>query len=126
MKKAKVSKKTPENLRNRLRRKKRISFKVKGTAERPRLAVFRSNTAFYAQIINDDLGKTLVSLATNGKDQKGKAKNTKESVAALGEAIAQQALNAKIDKVVFDRAGYLYHGKVQAFADGARKGGLKF
>lgn len=126
MKKAKVSKKTPENLRNRLRRKKRISFKVKGTAERPRLAVFRSNTAFYAQIINDDLGKTLVSLATNGKDQKGKAKNTKEGVAALGETLAKQALNAKIDKVVFDRAGYLYHGKVQAFADGARKGGLKF
>ena len=126
MKKAKVSKKTPDNLRNRLRRKKRISFKVKGTAERPRLAVFRSNKAFYAQIINDDLGKTLVSVATNGKEQKGKAKNTKEGVAALGEALAKQALNVKIDKVVFDRAGYLYHGKVQAFADGARKGGLKF
>lgn len=126
MKKAKVSKKTPENLRNRLRRKKRISFKVKGTAERPRLAVFRSNTAFYAQIINDELGNTLVSLATNSKDQKSKAKNTKEGVAALGEAIAKQAATSKIDKVVFDRAGYLYHGKVKAFADGARKGGLKF
>lgn len=126
MKKAKVSKKTPENLRNRLRRKKRISFKVKGTAERPRLAVFRSNTAFYAQIINDEEGKTLVSLATNSKDMKGKAKNTKDGVAVLGETIAKQAAGSKIDKVVFDRAGYLYHGKVKAFADGARKGGLKF
>ena len=126
MKKAKVSKRTPENLRNRLRRKKRISFKVKGTAERPRLAIFRSNTAFYAQIINDDNGKTLVSIATNSKDMKGKAKNTKDGVAALGEALAKQATSSKIDKVVFDRAGYLYHGKVKSFADGARKGGLKF
>ncbi len=122
----KVSKRTPENLRNRLRRKRRISFKVKGTAERPRLAIFRSNTAFYAQIINDEEGKTLVSLATNSKDMKGKAKNTKDGVAVLGETIAKQAAGSKIDKVVFDRAGYLYHGKVKAFADGARKGGLKF
>jgi large subunit ribosomal protein L18 len=122
----KVSKKNPESLRNRLRRKKRISFKVKGTAERPRLAIFRSNTAFYAQIINDDLGKTLVSIATNSKEMKGKAKNNKDGVASLGEALAKQAAGSKIDKVVFDRAGYLYHGKVKAFADGARKGGLKF
>jgi len=122
----KVSKKTPESLRNRLRRKKRISFKVKGTAERPRLAVFRSNTAFYAQIINDDDGKTLVSIATNSKEMKGKSKNNKDGVTALGEALGKQATGAKIEKVIFDRAGYLYHGKVKAFADGARKGGLKF
>lgn len=122
----KVSKKTPESLRNRIRRKKRISFKVKGTAERPRLAIFRSNTAFYAQIINDDAGKTLVAVATNSKEMKGKAKNNIEGISALGETLAKHAAGAKIDKVVFDRAGYLYHGKVKAFADGARKGGLKF
>jgi len=122
----KVSKKTPENLRKRIRRKRRISFNVKGTAERPRLAVFRSNAAFYAQIINDEEGKTLLSAATNGKEFKGKLKNTKDGVTTLGEALAKKAVNAKILKVVFDRAGYLYHGKVKAFADGARSGGLKF
>lgn len=122
----KVSKKTPETLRNRIRRKKRISFKVKGTAERPRLAIFRSNTAFYAQIINDDAGTTLVSIATNSKELKGKSKNNKDGISSLGETLAKQAASSKIEKVVFDRAGYLYHGKVKAFADGARKGGLKF
>jgi large subunit ribosomal protein L18 len=122
----KISKRLPENLRKRLRRKKRISFSVKGTAERPRLAIFRSNNAFYAQIINDDEGKTLLSLATNSKDVKGKLKNTKEGVQSLGETLAKKAVGAQIEKVVFDRAGYLYHGKVKAFADGARSGGLKF
>ena len=120
----KVSKRVPEALRNRIRRKRRVSFQVKGTAERPRLAVFRSNKAFYAQIIDDDKGTTLLSLATNTKA--GKAKNTKEGVQSLGEALAKKAVASKIDKVVFDRAGYLYHGKVKAFADGARSGGLKF
>lgn len=122
----KISKRVSDSVRNRVRRRKRISFKVKGTSERPRLAVFRSNTAFYAQIIDDDKAQTLVSLATNSKDLKGKTKNTKDGVKALGEAIAKKASAAKIDKVVFDRAGYLYHGKVKAFADGAREGGLKF
>lgn len=122
----KVSKRIPETLRTRLRRKRRISFKVKGTAERPRLAIFRSNTAFYAQVINDDKGETLLFLGTNSKDVKGKMKNTKEGIQALGEAVAKKAMATKIDKVVFDRAGYLYHGKVKAFADGARAGGLKF
>jgi len=122
----KVSKKTPESLRNRLRRKRRISFKVKGTAERPRLAIFRSNKAIYAQVIDDDAGKTLFSMATSSKDLKGKVTNTKEGAQALGEAVAKRAATSKIEKVVFDRAGYLYHGKVKAFADGARAGGLKF
>ncbi len=122
----KVSKKTPDSLRNRLRRKRRISFKVKGTTERPRLAVFRSNKAFYAQIINDESGKTVFSLATNSKDLKGKIKNTKDGAQALGEALAKKAIASKIEKVIFDRAGYLYHGKIKAFADGARAGGLKF
>ncbi len=122
----KVSKKVPESLRNRLRRKKRISFKVKGTAERPRLAIFRSNSSFYAQIINDDAGKTLLSIALNSKDNKGKFKNTKEGIQSLGETLAKKAVSSNIDKVIFDRAGYLYHGKVKSFADGARSGGLKF
>lgn len=122
----KMSKKVSASVRTRARRKKRISFKVKGTTERPRLAVFRSNTAFYAQIINDDKGQTVLSLATNAKDQKGKAKNTKDGVKALGAALAKKAIAANISQVVFDRAGYLYHGKVKAFADGAREGGLKF
>lgn len=122
----KQSKKTSESLRNRLRRKKRISFKVKGTAERPRLAVFRSNTAFYAQIIDDVAGKTLLATSSNGKDTKGKTKNTKEGIQALGEQFAKKAVGVKVDKVIFDRAGYLYHGKIKAFADGARNGGLKF
>lgn len=122
----KVSKKTPEALKNRLRRKRRISFRVKGTAERPRLAVFRSNKAIYAQVIDDDAGKTIFSLATSSKDLKGKVANTKDGAHALGEAVAKKAATVKIEKVVFDRAGYLYHGKVKAFADGARAGGLKF
>ena len=122
----KVSKKTPESLRKRLRRKRRVSFNVKGTSERPRLAIFRSNKGFYAQVVDDDSGKTLLSVALNSKDNKGKLKNTKEGVQALGEALAKKATAAKIEKVVFDRAGYLYHGKVKSFADGARAGGLKF
>jgi len=122
----KQSKKLPESLRNRLRRKRRISFKVQGTAERPRLAIFRSNKAFYAQIIDDAAGKTLLFAATNSKEQKGKLKNTIDGIKALGEALAKKASATKIEKVVFDRAGYLYHGKVKAFADGARAGGLKF
>lgn len=122
----KESKKTPESLRTRLRRKARISYSVKGTAERPRLAIFRSNVALYAQVIDDDKGTTLLSIASNGKDQKGKIKNTKEGAQALGEALAKKAVASNIEKVVFDRAGYLYHGKVKAFADGARAGGLKF
>lgn len=122
----KVSKKIQESARKRLKRKRRISFKVKGSAERPRLAVFRSNKAFYAQIINDDKGVTILSLGTNSKDTKGKMTNTKEGIQSLGEAIAKKAIASKVNQVVFDRAGYLYHGKVKAFADGARAGGLKF
>ena len=122
----KVSKKTPDALKKRLKRKRRISFRVKGTADRPRLAVFRSNKALYAQVIDDDAGKTLLSLATNSKDLKGKIGNTKEGAHSLGESLAKKVLAANVDKVVFDRAGYLYHGKVKAFADGARAGGLKF
>ena len=122
----KISKKTPDELRRRLRRKKRISFNVKGTGERPRLAVFRSNKALYAQIVNDEKGHTVVAISHLSKDVKGKIKNTIEGAKALGEALAKKAVAAKVNQVVFDRAGYLYHGKIKAFADGARAGGLKF
>ena len=122
----KLGKKIPASDRSRLRRKSRISYKVKGTAERPRLAVFRSNRAFYAQVINDDKGETLLAIASNAKENKGKFKMTKDGVLALGEALAKQAGTKNIKSVVFDRAGYLYHGRIKAFADGARKGGLSF
>lgn len=122
----KVSKKTSEALLKRLRRKKRISYNVKGTAERPRLAIFRSNKAIYAQIVNDEKGQTILSLSHLSSDVKGKIKNTVEGAKELGETLAKKAVAAKINQVVFDRAGYLYHGKIKAFADGARAGGLKF
>ena len=120
----KVTKRIPPNKRRLIRRKKRISFKVKGTAERPRMSVFRSNKALYVQIINDLVGKTLVSASTTSMEPV--AKNTKEGAAALGKHVASLAKKANISAVVFDRAGFLYHGKVKAVADGAREGGLKF
>ena len=122
----KISKKISDSLKKRLRRKARISYKVKGTAAKPRLAVFRSNAAIYAQIINDEKGTTLLAISSLDKDQKGKCKFNKDGVKVLGEVLAKKALDAKISQVVFDRAGYLYHGKVKAFADGAREGGLQF
>ena len=100
-----------------------IRGKVAGTAERPRLTVFRSNAQIYAQVIDDVQGKTLVaasSLKLEGKMTK------KEQAAKVGELVAKAALAAGISEVVFDRNGYLYHGRVQQLADGARKGGLKF
>lgn len=106
----------------RLRRKKRVSAKIKGTAEKPRLAVFRSLHGMYAQAINDDKGATLVSAST----KEAKTKNNIEGANKIGKLIAKKCLDKKIMKVVFDRAGYKYHGKVKALADGAREGGLKF
>lgn len=122
----KIANKMPDSLQRRLKRKKRISFKVRGSAARPRLAVFRSNTAIYGQLIDDDKGITLAAVSSLSKDLKGKVKNTKDGAQALGEAIAKKAKAQSIEAVVFDRGGYLYHGKIKAFADGARAGGLKF
>ena len=99
----------------RKRRHKRVRAKIKGTAKVPRLCVFRSSKYIYAQIIDDEKGKTLV--AVNGK---------LASAAETGKSIAKKAIEKKINKVVFDRGGYKYHGKVKALADGAREGGLKF
>lgn len=110
----------------RIRRHARVRAKIKGTTSTPRVVVFRSNRHIFAQFIDDAAGKTLVSSIVKSK-KKGLVKGTKTEVAAkIGEALAAKAKEAGIDKVVFDRGGYKYHGRVKAFADGLRKGGLKF
>jgi len=106
----------------RTRRHLRIRSKISGTSLKPRLSVFKSNKFTYAQIIDDDAGKTLVSLST--KSIKGK--NELERASQLGHDLAQLAKGKKINEVVFDRSGYIYTGKISALAEGARKGGLKF
>ena len=102
---------------------KRMRFRITGTPERPRLAVFRSAKHVYAQIIDDTKGVTLVSASTLNVESEG----TKTDAAkAVGEAVAKKALDAGITKVVFDRGGNIYHGRVKALAEGAREGGLEF
>ena len=109
----------------RLRIKRRIRKIFTGTAAQPRLAVFRSNKEIYAQIINDATGTTLMAASSKQKDIK--AKGTKTEIAAIvGKAIAEKAVKAGIEKIAFDRGGYLYHGRVKALAEAAREGGLKF
>lgn len=106
----------------RIKIKHRIRKKINGTASRPRLTVFRSNKGIYVQAVNDLEGKTIVSASS-----KGITEGTKSEVAAkVGEAVAKKCLEAGITEVVFDRNGYLFHGRVKALADGARNGGLKF
>lgn len=116
--------------KNDLRKKRhlRVRTKVFGTAERPRLNVFRSLNNIYAQIINDDLGVTLVSASSLDKDVKEKfAKcGNKEAAKAVGELVAKKALEAGIKQVVFDRGGYIYHGRVMELASAAREAGLEF
>ena len=112
----------------RLKRKSRIRKKVTGTEERPRLSVFRSDKHIYAQIIDDKLGATLVSVSTLSSEYRGQ-EPVKGKVAAakrVGEIVAQKALDKGIAKVVFDRNGFIYHGRVQALADAARQKGLDF
>ena len=106
----------------------RLRNRISGTAEKPRLAVFRSNNHMYAQIIDDTVGNTLVAASTLEKDIKEALEktNNKDAAAKVGEAIAKKALEKGITTVVFDRGGYLYHGKVQALADAAREAGLTF
>jgi large subunit ribosomal protein L18 len=109
----------------RLRIKRRIRKIVTGTADQPRLAVFRSNKEIYAQIINDATGTTLVSASSKQKDIKAKGSKT-EVATSVGKAIAEKAIKAGIKNIAFDRGGYLYHGRVKALAEAAREGGLKF
>jgi len=107
------------------KRKKRIRKKVFGTKERPRLNVFRSNKHIYCQLIDDERGHTLAS-ASDRELKDLKTKNRIEIAFQVGKLIAKKAKELGIEKVVFDRAGYKYHGRVKALAEGARKGGLKF
>jgi large subunit ribosomal protein L18 len=112
-----------------LRRQKiryRIRKKIAGTAEKPRLSVFRSNSDIYIQLIDDNSGKTLVSASTRDKDIQAQKVTKGEKAKLAGAAAARKALELGITAVVFDRGGYLYHGRVKAVADGAREGGLKF
>ena len=109
----------------RLKRHKRVRAKISGTAARPRLAVYRSNANISAQIIDDVAGVTLVSASTLEKDFEGNGGN-KEAARLVGKKIAEKAAAKGITEVVFDRGGYLYHGRVSELAEGAREGGLKF
>ena len=110
----------------RVERHKRIRKDLKGTAERPRLSVFRSNANISAQIIDDEKGVTLVSASTLEKELKIKNGGNVEAAKVIGAEIAKRAKKAKIKEVVFDRGGYLYHGRVAALADAARENGLEF
>ena len=104
----------------------RIRRKVSGTTERPRLAIYRSLNHIYAQVIDDAEGKTLCSASTTEKELRGSSGGNIEAARRMGRTIAERALAAGIEQVVFDRGGYRYSGRVKALADGAREGGLQF
>jgi large subunit ribosomal protein L18 len=107
---------------HREKRHKRVRRKVSGTAERPRLSVYRSNVHIYAQLVDDDAGHTLAAADSR---EVGEAENRKEAARKVGELIASRATDAGIETVVFDRGGNRYHGRIAALAEGARSGGLK-
>ena len=117
--------KRPNTNAQRLKRHKRVRAKISGTPERPRLNVFRSNTNIYAQIIDDVNGVTLVSASSLDKSFEG-ATGHKEAARKVGQLLAERAKDKGIVNVVFDRGGYIYHGRVQELAEGAREGGLEF
>ena len=107
----------------RLKRRRRVRAKVRGSAERPRISVFRSNRGIFAQLIDDDAGRTLA--AVNWTEADLRSLKPMEQAAQAGKLLAERAKGAGVDTAVFDRGGYRYHGKVKAFADGVREGGLK-
>ncbi len=117
--------KRPDTNAQRLKRHKRVRGKISGTPECPRLNVFRSETNIYAQIIDDVAGKTLVAASSLDKAFKGSGANI-EGAKKVGQLVAEKAKAAGITTVVFDRGGYVYHGRVKALAEGAREGGLQF
>lgn len=119
--------KTSPKVTARKKRIKRIRTKIKGTAGKPRMRVFRSNRHIYVQIIDDSRQTTLVAMSTGDKDFDGSGLNNKcEQAKKVGEFVAKRAKDAGITEVVFDRGGNLFHGRVKALSDGAREGGLKF
>jgi large subunit ribosomal protein L18 len=111
---------------SRKRRHLRVRKKVRGTAARPRLAVFRSTKHIYAQVIDDVAGRTIASASTMESDARGGATGTVDAATSVGERVAARAKDAGVETVVFDRGGVKYHGRVAAVADGARSGGLEF
>ena len=121
-----VSKKSRSEIR--VKKHNRLRNHLSGTTECPRLAVFRSNNHMYAQVIDDTVGKTLVSASTLQKDVKANLEKTNnvEAAAYLGKVIAERALEKGVKDVVFDRGGFVYHGKIKALADAAREAGLNF
>jgi len=112
-------------LEKRIRIKRRVRGKISGSSELPRLSVYKSNKEIYAQLIDDNSGKTLASASSREKGVEANGTKTEVS-AAVGKAIAAKAIAAGIENIVFDRNGFVYHGRVKALADGAREGGLKF
>lgn len=110
----------------RTRIKSRIRTIISGTAERPRMSIYRSNKQIYAQLIDDTQGVTLLTVSSKAKDIAEKEATKSEKAAMVGKLVAEKALIAGITSVVFDRNGYLYHGRVKQLADAAREGGLKF
>jgi large subunit ribosomal protein L18 len=108
----------------RTRRHRRVRRKIAGTAGRPRLVVFRSNRGIFAQLVDDDAGRTLA--ASSWLEDRAATGSKSEQAAQVGKLLAKKAKDAGIEQVVFDRAGYLFHGRVKAFADAAREGGLEF
>jgi large subunit ribosomal protein L18 len=118
-----MAKDARQDIRRRIH--KRIRKRVAGTPERPRLAIFRSVNHIYAQVIDDQQGRTLVAAGSTEKDLRGKGGNV-QGAKLIGQTVAQRAKEKGIGKVVFDRGGYLYHGRVKALADAAREAGLEF
>ncbi len=104
----------------------RIRKKISGVSVKPRLSIFRSNTDIYAQLINDDNGVTIAAASSRDKDIKAQKVNKTEQGKLVGSAIARKAVELGVNTVVFDRGGYIYHGRVKAVAEGAREGGLQF
>jgi large subunit ribosomal protein L18 len=121
-----VTMSTKDKQTGRARRHYRVRKKVAGTAERPRLAVFRSNRHITAQVIDDRNGRTLASASTVEKDLRSNPGNNKAAAASVGRLVADRAKAAGVSQVVFDRGGFLYHGRVAAVADAAREAGLEF
>lgn len=121
--KIKLGKKTADKVNKRTKNRARVRKKVQGTEARPRLAVFRSTKHTYAQLIDDEAGKVLAAASTKSESQ---SKKNVDASKAVGTALAKKAMEKNIKNVVFDRSGYVYHGRVKAVADGAREGGLEF
>ncbi len=122
----KIRRKTNQKQVVRFKRKKRIRARLEGTVEKPRLSVFRSNKHIYVQLVDDTKGNTLVAASSGEEELKETVDCTIEGAKVLGGLVAKRALAKNIAEVVFDRSGYLYHGRIKALADAAREGGLKF